>query len=196
MSSRPSRTIYPSAKLTAENAGQLELSTHRRAVASATALAAPTAPTCGEATVTTSAPAASMPSTTSSPSPHLLDLQPRADKRIISAYRPSNLAPQNPGKRLAHKTSPARASTPTTSVDDINDGMLTTKKAKTVRPSDTVDSLGMHSDVQVMDIDDVADPRTESLNKSDATADIKFFFTLVPSPPGQAKLRMRCNLCA
>ena len=192
MSSRPYRTIYPSAKLTAENAGQLELSTHRRAVASASALAAPTR---GETTVATSGPPGSTPPITSSPLP-LPDLQPQVDKTLAPRYRPSDSAPQSSGKRLANNTSSARASTPAASVDDINDGMPTTKKAKTVRPSDTLDSLGMHSDVQVMDIDDVSDLRKESLNKSDPTADIKFFFTLVPSPPGQAKVRVRCNLCA
>ena len=184
MSSCPTHTIYPSAKLTAENAGQLELSTHCRAVASASTLAAPTR---GETTVAMSGPPGSTPSITSLPSP-LPDLQPRVDKTLAPRCRPSDLAPQSSGKHLANNTSSARVSTPTMSVDDIDDGMPTTKKAKTVWPSDTLDSLGMHSDVQVMDIDNVSDPRKESLNKSDPTADIKFFFTLVPSPPGQAKV--------
>ena len=184
MSSCPSHTIYPSAKLTAENAGQLELSTHHHAVASASALAAPTH---GETTIATSGPPGSTPSITSSPLP-LPDLQPRVDKTLAPRYQPSNSAPQSSGKCLANNTSSARASTPATSVDDIDDGMPTTKKAKTVWPSDTLDSLGMHSDVQVMDIDDVSDPCKESLNESDPTADIKLFFMLVPSPPGQAKV--------
>ena len=42
MPTRPARKIFPSAKLAADNAGELELSTHRRAVASAAA--ASTAP--------------------------------------------------------------------------------------------------------------------------------------------------------
>ena len=186
MSSCPSHTIYPSAKLTAENAGLLELSAHCRAVASATALAALTH---GGTTVATSTPASSTPPNISSPSPLLPDLQSRVDKTHAPTHQSSGLAPQTSGKRLAHNTSPARAPTPAMSIDDIDDGMLIAKKAKkAVKPSDTLDSLGMHSDVQVMGIDNIADPHQESLNKSDPTADIKFFFTSVPSPPGQTKL--------
>ncbi|KAH9037230.1 hypothetical protein EDB85DRAFT_1888466 [Lactarius pseudohatsudake] len=42
LSPRPTRIIQPTAKLSAENAGSLELTSHRRAVASATSAAAPT----------------------------------------------------------------------------------------------------------------------------------------------------------
>ena len=193
MSSCPSHTIYPSAKLTAENTGLLELSAHRCAVASAMVSAALTH---RGTTVAMSTPASSTPPNISSPLPLLPDLQSQVDKTCAPMHRSSGLAPQTSGKRLAHNTSPTRVPMPAMSIDDINDGMPIAKKAKkAVKPLDTLNSLGMHSDVQVMGIDDIADPRQESLNKSDPTADIKFFFTSVPSPPGQTKLRMWCNLC-
>lgn len=77
---------------------------------------------------------------------------------------------------------------PATSINDIDDDMPTVKKPKTLGPLDTLDDLGMHTDVQVMDIDDVSDPHEEVLNKTDPTADIKFFFTTAPPAPGQTKM--------
>ena len=47
---------------------------------------------------------------------------------------------------------------------------------------DTVDDLGMHTDVQVMDLDDASDPRKEALNKTSPIADIQAFLLLPPVP--------------
>src|ERR1700761_9321583 len=63
MTFRPQRQIFPSAKLTADNAGELELPSHRKAVASAAARAQLRDPS-----PTPSAPGSSLPP--SSPPPH------------------------------------------------------------------------------------------------------------------------------
>ena len=98
------------------------------------------------------------------------------------------------GKCPAHNTEHTRGSSPSTSIDDPVD-TPTLKKTRTLQPSDTLDDLGMHTDVLVMDMDDASDPREEALNKTDPTADLKYFFTSAPPAPGQTKARMRCNLC-
>ena len=49
--------------------------------------------------------------------------------------------------------------------------------------------------MSIIDIDDIDDPQDERLNRSDPTADIKFFFSPVPRLQGQSKRRMKCNLC-
>ena len=79
-------------------------------------------------------------------------------------------------------------------MNDLEDNVPTSKKTKQLGPMDTVDNLGMHSDVQVMNIDDVSDPYTETLNKTNPMANIKFFFTPT-TPVGQTKTQMCCNLC-
>ena len=60
---------------------------------------------------------------------------------------------------------------------------------------DTIDDLGKHTDIQVMDLDDTSDPRKEALNKTNPIADIQAFFTSVPPVPSETKTRMRCNPC-
>ncbi|KAH9009351.1 hypothetical protein EDB84DRAFT_1571258 [Lactarius hengduanensis] len=176
MSARPSRTIYPSAKLTADNAGELELTSHRRAVASA-------------ASVVQHRPPDSPASTTVKPTP------PNSDNAPAPSLTPSDLAPARTSCKRPHDVAVNKPpSVPT--LNDDRDGVLNSKKAKTQARPDTDTDTGMHSDVEVMDIDDVDDPRDETLNKTDPTADIKAFFTALPRVPGQAKQRMSCNLCA
>ena len=172
MSFRPSRVIYPPARY-ADDASELDLSSRRRPVASTLSHGGLTMPT-------------STPSIVSSPSPSPpddLDSDSHVDKNL-----------QQTGKRPAASTT-TRESSPATSINDNEHDMPTAKKPKTLGPSDTLDDLGMHTDVQVMDIDDVSDPREEVLNKTDPAADIKFFFTTAPPAPGQTKTRMGCNLC-
>ena len=65
-----------------------------------------------------------------------------------------------------------------------DDNMPATKKAKTLRPLDTLDDLRMHTDIQVMDIEDSFNPREGTLNKINHTADLQFFFTSVPPAVG------------
>jgi hypothetical protein len=77
--------------------------------------------------------------------------------------------------------------------DDPDDGAPKAKKAKTTAPDA---GSGLHTDVSIISIDDGDDLQSERLNKIDATADIKVFFTAVPRVPGQNKGRMKCNMCA
>ena len=65
------------------------------------------------------------------------------------------------------------------SLVNIEDDLPATKKAKPLRPMDTPDDLGMHTDIQVMDLDDASDPHEETLNKTNAIANIQAFFTSV-----------------
>jgi hypothetical protein len=167
---RPSRTIHLPSRFAA-NAAKLALSTRRRPMADTSTAPNPELTT-----------AVSTPSRISSPSS---PLPPDSDSH--KTLPPTGLDPA--------RKCPAQASLPPASTDNVNDDMPMAKKAKTVRPLDAVDDLGMHADVQVMDIDDASDPHDEALNKTDATADIKAFFTPVPSAPGQTKVRMSCNLC-
>jgi hypothetical protein len=53
----------------------------------------------------------------------------------------------------------------------------------------------LQNDASIIEIDDVDDLKSERLNKSDPTADIKEFFIALPPPPGQEKGRMQCKLC-
>jgi hypothetical protein len=51
-------------------------------------------------------------------------------------------------------------------------------------------------DPPINELDDIDNPNDEPLNRTDATVDIKRFFTPAPRVPGQPKKRMKCDLCA
>ena len=181
MSFRPSRTIFPPARY-AEDTNGHDLSTRGRpARPTASALATPND---GGPITATSSPL-------ESPSPLLLPVD--SDDQVDKTPAPGSLT-QSTGKRAALSRNTSRDSSPApTEIDD--DDTPATKKAKTLRPLDTLDDLGMHTDVQVMDLDDSCNPREESLNKSNHTADLQFFFTSAPPAVGQTKMRMSCVLC-
>ena len=166
------------AKLAADNAGELELTTHRRAVASAAA-AASTAPP----------PNFSSPLPASSP-PLLTDTEDTADQLQVRGSL----------KQTSHTLSSTLSLdsviilSPTTS-DNTPDAAPSSKKPKTL-PASEQEPLHVIAGSSIIDIDDIDDPHHERLNKSDPTADIKFFFSLVPCIPGQAKRHMKCNICA
>jgi hypothetical protein len=76
---------------------------------------------------------------------------------------------------------------PTTS-DDAPDTAPKAKKAKpALAPGDSLGSI--------IDIDNVEDPRGELLNKTTATADIDFFFNVIPPKKDQEKMYMECDSC-
>jgi hypothetical protein len=75
---------------------------------------------------------------------------------------------------------------------DTGDAPRKLKRARTVISSGTQEE---HSGISIIDIDDIKDPEDEPLNKSDPSADIKYFFTPAPRPTGQAKGCMKCYLC-
>jgi hypothetical protein len=85
----------------------------------------------------------------------------------------------------------------TDTTDAINSAPKVKKAKMTLGPDQTVSQpSGLHADISIISIDDIEDPQSEQLNKTDATADIKEFFTSVPPGPGQDKVCMKCNLCA
>ena len=177
----PAQRIYPMAKLTADNVGELELTMHRRAVASASA--ALTAPP----------PNSSSPFPESSPPPLTNTDDATTDSLQVQTVR-----------SLTKRCSEAISSL--LSLDSIiilslttsDDGPIaapTSKKTKT-SPSSCQELSHVLADSSIIDIDDINDPREERLNKSNPTADIKYFFSAVPHIPGQSKRWMKCNLCA
>jgi hypothetical protein len=174
---RPSHVIHPSAKLTADNVGELELSWHCHVVASATSVTPRQLATSSASFLPPCLPQPTPSDSDNTQSP-LTSNQPRT-----SCKRP----------RVSHAGIDTSPSSP--SLIDDHDDTLISKKAKKNGPPTDLDASGMHSDVQIMDISDVDDPRDESLNKMDPTADIKAFFTALPRVPGQPKPCMSCNLC-
>ena len=64
------------------------------------------------------------------------------------------------------------------------------KKSKTL-----LTSGDLEGPMSIIDINDIDDPQDEQLNRSNPTANIKFFFSPVPRLQGQSKRCMKCNLC-
>ncbi|KAH9166752.1 hypothetical protein EDB89DRAFT_1905937 [Lactarius sanguifluus] len=185
MSTRPVRKIFPTAKLTADNAGELELASHRRAIAASVPFVAPQP----------KPPATSSPLPESSPEspPPLTDVEddssPAAD---LSQTRSSSKRPSQDVIKSLHSHD-SIITVSSTASDDAPDTARKFKKSKTAVSSGAQDA---HSDVSVINIDDIGDPEDERLNRSEPTADIKHFFTILACLPGQTKRRMKCNLCA
>ena len=188
----PARKIFPSAKLAADNAGELELTTHCRAVASASA-AALTAPLPNSSSPLPASlpplPASLPPLPASSPPPHT-DTDDAADLVQVrgSLKQPSQVLQSSLSLDSVIVLSP-------TTSDNAPEAAPTAKKTKTLPPSEQAPLLVL-TDSSIIDIDDIDDPRDEWLNKNDPTADIKYFFSPVPRIPGQNKRRMKCNVCA
>jgi hypothetical protein len=75
----------------------------------------------------------------------------------------------------------------------VTDTARTAKRVK-VLPSQQPSPVLVDS--SIIDIDDINDPRDEQLNKSNATADIRFFFTPVAPEAGQKTVTcMQCKTC-
>ena len=64
------------------------------------------------------------------------------------------------------------------------------KKSKTL-----LTSGDLEGPMSIIDINDIDDPQDEQLNRSNPTANIKFFFSPAPRLQGQSKRCMKCNLC-
>jgi hypothetical protein len=151
------RKIIPSSKLTADNAGDLELPSHRRAVASASA--ALTAPS--------TRPLSPCPLPESSPPPQ----DDGTDTGDMSSLAGD---PPDPPRRLAKWSSHAMSSSasvesiivlsPTMS-DDARDPVPKPKRMKTFTASDPSDPGDGDGGPSMIEIDE--DPRDERLNRSD-----------------------------
>jgi hypothetical protein len=170
----PSHKIVPPARYK-ENVGELEQTSHCGAIMSVSAVS-------------------TAPELTSSPLCESLP-PPQMDAEDASSLA-DPLQAQHSLKHPSHSIQNSLSLdsvivlSPTTS-DGAPDTVPQSKKPKNVLTSgNREDAL-----TSIIDIDNIDDPQDEWLNKSDATADLKYFFTVVPRVAGQAKVGMKCNLC-
>ncbi len=160
------------------NVAELEVTSHRHAVASA-ALVVQCGPTPPSSTL--------LPDKLSQPDPGNMPL-------------PSQ-APSDSADGTSHKRQCLTSETTTLSLsldnDDSNsyENTIVSKKAR-MNPPLCPNNISLHSDVQIVDINNVDDPHDEPLNKLDPTADIKAFFTSLPHVSGHSKQHVSCNMCA
>jgi hypothetical protein len=173
MSFRPARKIFPASKLTADNAGDLELTSHRRAVACASAAL------LERPVVSLSRSLSPLPGSSPPPPTNTED----ATDDALSQTRSSSKCSLSQDSIIVVS--------PTTS-DVASDPAPNSKR---VKPS-VVPEPPIPPEPPIIDIDDIDDPREELLNITDPTADISHFFTLAPRVPGQPKTRMKCESCA
>ncbi len=82
-----------------------------------------------------------------------------------------------------------------TIVTEVPTGALKVKKLKMTPGQHATGASGLQTNISIISIDDVDDLQTEWLNKTNPTADIKEFFSVMPCVPGQDKVRMQCKLC-
>ena len=82
-----------------------------------------------------------------------------------------------------------------TIVTEVPVGASKAKKLKMTPGQHAMGASGLQTDISIISIDDVDDLQTERLNKTNPTADIKEFFSVMPCVPGQDKVRMQCKLC-
>ena len=169
MPTRPPRRIIPTAKLTADNAGDLELSTHRRAVATASAaLAGPSPSSLSEPSPS---PLRALPESSPPPQTDTDDTSSVATDSFQtgrSSKRPSQAIASLPSVDSIIIVSP-------TTSDDLSRAHKAKKKKTSATSGDQELSCGLSS-VSIIDIDDIDNPLDEWLNKSNPTADIEEFF--------------------
>ena len=172
MSSHPIRKIWPSAKLTSDNAGEILLTSHHRAIVSAAGLAALSAPS----SLVSECPGSTMPTDfdmASSPDPsHCTSIK--------RAYALANIPVVN-------------NSADTTDVEVDTDSHKFKKSKATSTPGQS--AARPQYNLSIINIDDTNDPQSKQLNKTDTMVDIKEFFTPMPRVPGQDKVCMLCKLC-
>ncbi|KAH9013230.1 hypothetical protein EDB85DRAFT_2158375 [Lactarius pseudohatsudake] len=160
------------AKLSAENAGNLELTSHRRAV---------TVTSVGLASTPQPSPPVPEPFASTTPT----DFDEESSFPGPGPV-PTQTSTKRPGQLSSHST-----------LDMVDDAgvAVDVPKAKKLKKTPRQLTTGLQADVSIIEIDDVDNLQNERLNRTDPTADIKAFFTAVPCVPGQNKERMWCNLC-
>ena len=179
MSTRPIRRIFPNAKLTADNAGDIELSSHRRAIAATVAApqhqSTPSLPHSGPPDPVKPTPATAVGTT---------------PPKLVPAHTSATTK-----RPRAH---PLMQATSFSSIQTIPDDHVDSDKAPKAKKSKvTSHQVGptLQSDVSIIEINDSNDQQVKPLNKISPTADVKAFFTEVSHVPGQNKGCMKCNLC-
>jgi hypothetical protein len=176
MSSRPVCKIIPSAKLTADNAGDVELSAHRRAITATSAALQPQ----------------STPSSLSNP------LEPTS---VVATGTASDQDHQVAPSLALTKRPHARPILPTTSLETLADDMEPddTPKVKKAKVTLHQAESGVQGDISIIEIDNGDDEKNKQLNKVDKAADIKAFFTFHSEERdanGEVKVFMKCTPCA
>ncbi|KAH9044071.1 hypothetical protein EDB83DRAFT_2523694 [Lactarius deliciosus] len=149
MSPRPVRKIIPSAKLTADNAGNLELTSHCMAIASAS--------------VALTAPQLSRTPATSSPLPESSP-PPPTDTEDASSPAPHLAQARTSSKRPLYATIKSHDSVITvssTTSDDTSEIALMPPKLKRPKTSPIDREPEVHTDFSIIDIDDIEDPEDE-----------------------------------
>jgi hypothetical protein len=209
MTTRISHKIIPSSKLTADNTGNLELPSHRKAVASASAALTAASPTpLSPSSLTTACPLtppqiddaprarplAKCSSQASLSVDSVIDISPTTVKGSLLTVDAPRARP------LPKRSSQAMSSTisvdsvidisPTTS-DDASDSAPKAKKVKVSASSDQqVNLMVLPDGATIIEIDDI-----EVDVKVDKTANIKKIFKPALPQAGQAKKHMQCDVC-
>ena len=188
MPPRPTRRIIPTSKLTADNAGDLELTFHRRVVASATA--ALTAPSSNPSSVSP-LPDSSPPPQTDTDDVELVATDSCHTRS--SSKRPSQSIADTPSVESIVIISPTTSDDPSHAPKP--------KKTKTSMASGDNDLSHTLSGTSIIEIDDIDHPLDERLNKTNPTADIKEFFFTCPTSAWSTQeahevqpLRVSCSL--
>jgi hypothetical protein len=174
MSSRPACKIIPTAKLTADNAGDVELTAHRKAIAAAVA------------PQPQSTPAA--PSSESDPLVTTLETATDTTSDLVAPTSSSSKRPRARPLMLA-------ASLKTLADDTDSDD---TPKAKKTKVTPRQAGSGLQGDVSIIEIDDGDDQNNEPLNKISPSADIQAFFKFhseETDSKGEVKVFMKCTPC-
>ena len=172
--SRPICKIFPTARLTAENAGDVELTSHRRAITAAAAAPQPQSPP--------SSPCSGPPNPVE-PTPAVVTVSPTS----VPAHASTTT------KHSCPLLQAASFSSIQTVLDDPTDSDDTPKVKKSKATSQQVRSA-LETDVSIIKIVG-NDQQVKWLNKINPTADIKAFFTEIPCMLGQNKVHMKCKPC-
>ena len=172
--SRPIRKIFPTAKLTTENAGDVELTSHRRAITAAAAPPQPQSPP--------SLPCSGPPNPVE-PTPAVVTVSPTSVPAHVSTTT----------KRSRSLLQAASFGSIQTVPDDPTDSDNAPKVKKSKATLQQV-GLALETDVLIIKIDG-DDQQVKRLSKINPTADIKAFFTEIPHVLGQNKVHMKCKPC-
>ena len=183
MSTRPAHKSIPTAKLTADNAGDVELTAHHRAIAAAAASAPqpqsapPTSSLLSDSLEPTPEPTSATATDSALASNQVNAPTSTSTKRP----RPCPLLPTTSLKTLANDTDLDKTPKP--------------KKTKKTKATPRQAGSGLQTEVSIIEIDDGDSPH-ELLNKVKRSADIEALFIEIPSEPGQDKTFVKCDLCA
>jgi len=195
-SSRPVRTVIPSSKLGPDNAGEMELTTHQKAIATAKSHPAP------EPSPVVSSQSEGVTHSDASPtrSPTPIPQPTRKRKIVLSDDEdPSNTKAVSDSDRDSLEPVTVKPKTKKQKANQSmydNNHILSSPDIPPGSVDSDVDDIGMHRDVNVQSIVDSDDNDiAKTLNMSNKTADIDHFFRPAPKIPGEKKGHLQCLSC-